>query len=194
MQEEKENIRDEDKKAESKAAEDKRCEKNSHAEQHAKEPKKEVEALKKELEGLKKECEKAKAELDARNDSYMRIAAEYDNYRKRTTAEKAAIHADAYASAAELFLPMADALERALELEPEDKGIALLKKQLSDIFSKLGITEIESDGKEFDPALHNAVLSEEAEGVESGTVLEELQTGYSLGGKIIRHSIVKVAK
>ena len=143
MQEEKENIRDEDKKAESKAAEDKRCEKNSHAEQHAKEPKKEVEALKKELEGLKKECEKQRQSLTLRNDSYMRIAAEYDNYRKRTTAEKAAIHADAYASAAELFLPMADALERALELEPEDKGIALLKKQLSDIFAKLGITEIE---------------------------------------------------
>ena len=192
MQEEKENIRDEDKKAESKAAEDKRCGKGSQAEQHAKEPKKEVETLKKELEGLKKECEKTKAELDARNDSYLRIAAEYDNYRKRTTAEKAAIHADAYASAAELFLPMADALERALELEPEDKGIALLKKQLSDIFSKLGITEIESDGKEFDPALHNAVMHEEDESKPSNTVVQTFQRGYMLGEKIIRHAMEKV--
>ena len=58
----------------------------------------------------------------------------------------------------------------------------------------MGVEKIDAAGKPFDPALHNAVLSEEAEGVESGTVLEELQTGYSLGGKIIRHSIVKVAK
>lgn len=111
-----------------------------------------LEALKNEYAALGKTLEDTKAELNARNDSYVRITAEYENYRKRTAAEKAATYAEAYAGAAELFLPMADALERASELAPEDKGVDALRKQLSDIFGRLGITEIESDGKPFDPS------------------------------------------
>ena len=110
-----------------------------------------LEALKNEYAALGKTLEDTKAELNARNDSFVRITAEYENYRKRTAAEKAATYAEAYAGAAELFLPMADALERAYELAPEDKGVDALRKQLSDIFGRLGITEIESDGKPFDP-------------------------------------------
>ena len=97
-----------------------------------------LEALKNEYAALGKTLEDTKAELSTRNDSYVRITAEYENYRKRTAAEKAAIYADAYAGAAELFLPMADALDRAAELAPEDKGIDALRKQLTDIFGRLG--------------------------------------------------------
>ena len=85
-----------------------------------------LEALKNEYAALGKTLEDTKAELNARNDSYVRITAEYENYRKRTAAEKAATYAEAYAGAAELFLPMADALERASELAPEDKGVDAL--------------------------------------------------------------------
>ena len=151
-----------------------------------------LEALKNEYAALGKTLEDTKAELNARNDSYVRITADYENYRKRTAAEKAATYAEAYAGAAELFLPMADALERASELAPEDKGVDALRKQLSDIFGRLGITEIESDGKPFDPELHNAIQHEDDETQPESTVVQTFQRGYRLGDKVIRHAMVKV--
>ena len=151
-----------------------------------------LEALKNEYAALGKTLEDTKAELNARNDSYVRITAEYENYRKRTAAEKAATYAEAYAGAAELFLPMADALERASELAPEDKGVDALRTQLSDIFGRLGITEIESDGKPFDPELHNAIQHEDDETQPESTVVQTFQRGYRLGDKVIRHAMVKV--
>lgn len=151
-----------------------------------------LEALKNEYAALGKTLEDTKAELSTRNDSYVRITAEYENYRKRTAAEKAAIYADAYAGAAELFLPMADALDHAAELAPEDKGIDALRKQLTDIFGRLGITEIESDGKPFDPTLHNAIMHEDDESQPESTVVQTFQRGYRLGDKVIRHAMVKV--
>ena len=140
-----------------------------------------LEALKNEYAALGKTLEDTKAELSTRNDSYVRI-----------TAEKAAIYADADAGAAELFLPMADALDRAAELAPEDKGIDALRKQLTDIFGRLGITEIESDGKPFDPTLHNAIMHEDDESQPESTVVQTFQRGYRLGDKVIRHAMVKV--
>ena len=137
-----------------------------------------LEALKNEYAALGKTLEDTKAELSTRNDSYVRITAEYENYRKRTAAEKAAIYADAYAGAA--------------ELAPEDKGIDALRKQLTDIFGRLGITEIESDGKPFDPTLHNAIMHEDDESQPESTVVQTFQRGYRLGDKVIRHAMVKV--
>ena len=92
-----------------------------------------------------------------------------------------------------MLLPVADSLDKALEFSPDDDGIKALSKQVIDIFAKIGVTPIESDGKEFDPNLHNAIMHDEDENFGENTVSQTFQRGYMLGEKVIRHAMVKVS-
>ena len=139
-----------------------------------------------------KEIEDLKKQLSDYDDRFLRLAAEYDNYRKRTTKEKSEAYADAYCNAVKAILPLADALDNALAFTPDDEGIKALSKLFTDIIAKLGVSPIESDGQEFDPKLHNAIMHEEDESFGENVVSQTFQKGYTLGDKVIRHAMVKV--
>ena len=130
-------------------------------------------------------------------DQFLRLAAEYDNYRKRTAKEKENLWTDAKADTVQAFLPVYDNLERALKQETADeaykKGVEMIMSQLKEVFAKLGITEIEAQGKPFDPNLHNAVMHIEDENLEENTVAQVFQAGFMLGEKVIRFAMVQVA-
>ena len=146
---------------------------------------------------LMAELESLKTQVTQQEDKYLRLAAEYDNYRRRTTREKESIWNDAKAEAAVAFLPVYDNLERALKQETADeaykKGVEMTMTQLKSVLEKLGITEIDALGKPFDPALHNAVMHVEDENLGENTVAEVFQAGFMLGEKVIRFAMVKVA-
>ena len=131
------------------------------------------------------------------NEKYMRTLAEYDNYRKRTIKEKESIYPEAKAVVIEKFLPVMDNFQRALDsAENKDafyEGIVMLKKQLDETLTVLGVEEIKAVGEEFNPELHNAVMHVEDEEAGENTVVEEFQKGYKIGDRVIRHSMVKVA-
>ncbi|MBR5286185.1 MAG: nucleotide exchange factor GrpE [Clostridia bacterium] len=139
-----------------------------------------------------KEITELKAKLAEADDKFLRLAAEYDNYRKRTAKEKSEAYTDAYCDAVKTILPLADSLDKALEFTPDDEGIKALSKLFSDILSKIGVSEIESDGKEFNPNLHNAIMHEDDETMGENLVSQTFQKGYTLGEKVIRHAMVKV--
>ena len=150
--------------------------------------------LKKELEQLKEERDAA---LGAEKDKYLRLAAEYDNYRKRSQKERETVYADAKADTVLQLLPVYDNLERALKAECSDgafyKGVEMIMEQLMGIFAKLGVEVIQTEGQTFDPALHNAVIHVEDESLGENVVAEEFQKGFTLNGKVIRFAMVKVA-
>lgn len=144
--------------------------------------------------------EKLTEELKASNEKYMRLYAEYDNYRKRTQNEKVQIYADATAKAVEEILPLADSLTMALsQFEGKDvpsefsKGIELIANQLKSSFDKLSVTPFGAIGDEFDPNIHNAISKIEDENLGENTIAQVYQTGYKLNDKIIRHAMVVVA-
>ena len=139
-----------------------------------------------------KEITELKAKLAEADDKFLRLAAEYDNYRKRTAKEKSEAYTDAYCDAVKTILPLADSLDKALEFTPDDEGIKALSKLFSDILSKIGVSEIESDGKEFNPNFHNAIMHEDDETMGENLVSQTFQKGYTLGEKVIRHAMVKV--
>lgn len=150
-----------------------------------------------ETDPLLAELEALKDQAAQQEDKYLRLAAEYDNYRRRTTKEKESIWNDAKADAALAFLPVYDNLERALKQETADeaykKGVEMTMTQLRSVLEKLGITEIPALGQPFDPTLHNAVMHVEDESLGENTVAEVFQAGFKLGDKVIRFSMVKVA-
>ena len=131
------------------------------------------------------------------NDKYLRLAAEYDNYRKRTTKEKEGIYADAKMDTVKPFLDVADNLDRAVsqfeEGDPHRQGMELICKQFAAVLEKLGVTEIEALGQPFDPAKHNAVMHIDDEAFGENTVAEVFQKGYQMGDKVVRFAMVKVA-
>ena len=132
------------------------------------------------------------------NDKYLRLAAEYDNYRKRTTKEKENIYQDAKADTVKEFLAVYDNLERAAASEggedsPHKKGLEMIFQQYKDILAKLGVTEIEAAGKPFDPEKMNAVMHIDDENFGENEVAQVFQAGFELNGKVIRHAIVQVA-
>ena len=150
--------------------------------------------LKKKLEALKAETEKA---LAAEKDKYLRLAAEYDNYRRRSQKEKENTYSDGKADTVLQLLPVYDNLARALKAECSDpnfyKGVEMTMTQLLGIFEKLGVTPIEAEGQPFDPAEHNAVVHVEDEAMGENIVVEEFQKGFKLNDKVIRFAMVKVA-
>lgn len=143
------------------------------------------------------EAETLKAALKEQEDRFLRLAAEYENYRRRTAKEKEAIWADAKGEAAAAFLPVYDNLERALKQETADeaykKGVELTMNQLKTVLEKLGIAEIDALGKPFDPKYHNAVMHVEDDSFGENEVCEVFQAGFTLGEKVIRFAMVKVA-
>ena len=141
--------------------------------------------------------EKHQAALREQEDKYMRLLAEYDNYRKRSQKEKETAWTTAKADTAKEFLPVYDNLERALKQETADeayaKGVQMIMTQFKTTLEKLGIQEIPALGETFDPNLHNAVMHIEDENLGENVVAEVFQTGFQSGDKIIRHAMVKVA-
>ncbi len=134
-------------------------------------------------------------------DKYLRTVAEFDNYRKRTQKEKDTMYLDGKADCVAAFLPLADNMERCVtaaeasgDVESLKKGIELMVKQFDDILKSLKVEPIPAVGEEFNPELHNAVMHIEDETCDTNTIVEEFQKGYrTVDGKIIRHSMVKVA-
>ncbi len=144
--------------------------------------------------------EKLQEELKAEKDKYLRLCAEYDNYRKRTSAEKLQIYDDATARAVKELLPLTDSMTHALaQFEgkevPEEfkKGIELIAQQLSQCFEKLKIEPFGEVGDAFDPELHNAVSMTEDENLPENSISAVYQKGYKIGDRIIRHAMVVVA-
>ncbi len=143
------------------------------------------------------ELEGVKAALAAQEDKYLRLAAEYDNYRKRTAKEKEALWIDIKADTASAFLPVYDNLERAVNQPTADeaykKGVEMTMNQLKEVFSKLGITEIPALGEQFDPNLHNAVMHIDSEELGENVISQVFQAGFRCGEKVIRFAMVQVA-
>lgn len=146
---------------------------------------------------LLEELETLKQNLTDQEDKFLRLAAEYDNYRRRSQKEKESAWADSKAETAAAFLPVYDNLERALKQETADeaykKGVEMTMNQLKEVLSKLGIEEIPALGQPFDPNLHNAVMHVDDENAGENTIVEVFQAGFRNGDKVIRFSMVKVA-
>ena len=143
------------------------------------------------------EFEKAQQALAQEHDSYLRLAAEYDNYRRRSTREREAIYADVRCDTLKKFLPVYDSLSRALAQTPDDdparKGIEGIMNQYHTALNQLGVSEIEAVGKPFDANRHNAVMHIEDDAYGEGVVVEEFEKGFCIGDRVLRYSVVKVA-
>lgn len=138
------------------------------------------------------------AKLDALNDKHLRMAAEYDNFRKRSQREREAAHAEAVAYAVKALLPTYDNLERALKAETADaeykKGVEMTMTQLVDSLKGLGVEKIDAaPGTAFDPNLHNAVMHVENEELGENVIADVFQQGFRIGDKVVRHAMVQVA-
>ncbi|MDD3766986.1 MAG: nucleotide exchange factor GrpE [Eubacteriales bacterium] len=143
------------------------------------------------------EEKEAKDDLEGKynelSDRFLRLVAEYDNFKKRTQKEKSDIYISATADVIEAILPVADTISRALEMDKDNQGIALIEKQLLDSLKSIGVEVIPAVGETFDPEFHNAVFHVEDENVAENTIVEEFARGYKYKNKVIRHSVVKVA-
>lgn len=137
------------------------------------------------------------AALKAKEDQFLRLAAEYDNFRKRSQKEKSDAYTNAKSDAVLAFLPVYDNLQRALAAPCADeayaKGVEMTMNQLKTVLEKLGVAEIEALGQTFDPNLHNAVMHVEDETVGENTIVEVFQSGFRMGEKVVRFAMVKVA-
>ena len=154
----------------------------------------EIKKLESEIEELKRELDAKNAALAEENDKYVRMLAEYDNYRRRTAREREMLLSDAVADAVSAILPVLDNLERAAiysDAESVGQGVKMTLKGMTEALTKLGVEEIENTT--FDPNIHNAVMHVEDETKGEGEIVEVLQKGYRKGDKIIRYSMVKVA-
>ncbi len=156
--------------------------------------KKSVKKLEAEIAALKKQLEETSAERDAANDKYLRMMAEYDNFRKRSAKEKEGVYADAYSDCIAGLLPILDNLERAEKsdnFEGVKKGLELTVKAFDDALQKMGVSEIET--KTFELNVHNAVMHIEDEQYGDSEIVEVFQKGYTKGDKVIRYAMVTVA-
>ena len=144
------------------------------------------------------QMELAAKQLESLKDQFVRQTAEYENYRKRTAKEKESLYQDAKADTIKEFLAVYDNLERAAaapgdEDSPHKKGLEMIFQQYKDILTKMGVTEMEVLGTEFDPETMNAVMHVEDEALGENIVAQVFQAGFQLNGKVIRHAIVQVA-
>ncbi|WP_017654521.1 nucleotide exchange factor GrpE [Fortiea contorta] len=150
---------------------------------------------------LAQQIESLKTQLEERSTQYMRIAADFENYRKRNQKEKEDLEAQIKRNTILELLPIVDNFERARShLKPQTEGEMTIHKsyqgvykQLVDSLKRLGVSPMRPDGQEFDPNLHEAVMREPTDEHPEGTVLEELVRGYYLGDRVLRHAMVKVA-
>ena len=157
-------------------------------------PKAEEKAEEKPADG---ELEAAKKKAAEQEEKYLRLAAEYDNYRKRTAKEKENLWTEAKVDTIKTLLPVYDNLERAMNQETADeaykKGVEMTMKQLRELLDKLGVTEIPALGQTFDPNLHNAVMHIEDENLGENTIAQVFQAGFQCGDKVVRFAMVQVA-
>lgn len=146
---------------------------------------------------LKKQIESQKVQIDDTEDRLKRVAAEFDNYKKRNAKERDGLYNSLIADIVSNFLPILDNLEKAVEAETKDeeykKGIELVLKQFKDVLAARGVAEIETIGKTFDPELHEAVSSVQDETKGEKEIVQEYRKGYRIGNRVIRHSMVIVA-
>ena len=160
-------------------------------------PKKERRAEKKAGEAEKPAEPDYKGELQGANDRYLRLLAEYDNFRKRSQKEKDSLYGDIKADTVSKFLPVYDNLARALAQSTEDeayrKGVEMIMSQFEQTLEKLGVTKIDSLGQTFDPNKHNAVMHVEDAEKGENEIVEVFQEGFLIGEKVIRFAMVKVA-
>lgn len=165
-------------------------------EEDKKSAKKEEKKFKSKCAALEKEIEAIKAKLDEAKDAHLRIAAEYDNFRKRSQKEKDAIYSDAVSDTVKELLPLFDNLDLASSYTDGDKvgeGLAMILKTVPDVLAKLKIEPFGEKGEKFDPNLHDAMMHEENEEYGENEIVEVFRKGYKTGDKIIRHALVKVA-
>ncbi|MBR2473451.1 MAG: nucleotide exchange factor GrpE [Clostridia bacterium] len=170
------------------------AETSERPEKDGKKKKKERE-LEAELLKYKEAAEKAEAALKESEDKYLRLLAEYDNFRKRTAKEKEGIYSDAYGNALTEILPIVDTLEMASGMSGDKvaEGVKMTLGQFKDTLTKLGIEEIPAEvGGEFNPELHNAVMSAENPELPSGSIAMVLRKGYKKGDKVYRYTMVSV--
>lgn len=157
-------------------------------------PKKEKDKESKKAPDLKEAAEKLVRE---EKDRYLRLAAEYDNFRKRSQKEKDSLYTDIKVDTLRKFLPVYDNLERALKQATADeayrKGVEMIMAQFKSTMDGLGVTEIAAEGEKFDPKKHNAVMHVEDESFGENEIVEVFQRGFTLGDKVIRFAMVKVA-
>ena len=134
---------------------------------------------------------------NAEHDAHLRLAAEYDNFRKRTIKEKEASYGNGKADAVAKLLPVYDNLERALNQSTEDaaykKGVEMTMNELVKIFTSLGVEIFGNVGEEFDPNLHNAVMHIDSEELGENTIAMVFQKGFKIGDKVVRFAMVQVA-
>lgn len=138
-------------------------------------------------------------ELEQINDRYLRMLAEYDNFRKRATKEKDTMYSEGICDSVEKLLSVLDNLERAASVDPGNTtskdvidGVVKILEQAKTVFESMGVTEIPAKNEKFDPNVHNAVMHDQSDEYEENTVSDVFLKGYKLGDKVIRHSMVKV--
>lgn len=155
--------------------------------------------LEKELEETKKRVAMLEGELSDEKDKYLRMLAEYDNFRKRVQKEKESIYSDAVSDSVSVLLAVLDNLERAAAVDVSQSdaqsvidGVKKILEQAGEVFAKLGVEEIPALGEQFNPEVHNAVMHGDSDEYGENVVSEVFLKGYRIGDKVIRHSMVKV--
>lgn len=146
----------------------------------------------------REEYDKQAAQLEDKEDQFLRLRAEYDNFRKRSLSEKTSIYNNAVSDVVNAILPVADNIDRALSQDHASgddirKGVEMIAGQFAASFEQLGVRVIGEKGEAFDPNLHNAVAHIEDDSLSEGVIANVLQKGYMIGDKVIRHAMVQVA-
>lgn len=167
----------------------------------AADPQQETTELAAQLALVSAERDRLKAELDEQNSSYLRLAADFENFRRRTVKEREELELHSKRATITELLPVIDNFDRARaqikpqgeEAEAIHKSYQGLYKQLIDCLKRIGVSPMRAEGQPFDPSYHDAVLREESADHPDGMVLEELQRGYLLGDMVLRHALVKVS-
>lgn len=158
-------------------------------------------SLQEEIAALTQALQTTQNQLEDMKGQYARLAADFDNFRKRTQKEKEELSEQAKCSAIKELLPIVDNFERARsQLKPQSDGemnihksYQSVYKQMVDCLKRIGVAPMRPEGEEFDPNLHDAVMREETDEYPEGTVIEELMRGYTIGDRVLRHAMVKVA-
>ena len=166
------------------------------AEKETKSDKKKNKKNEEKISSLEAEIEAKNTEIAELNDKYMRMAAEYDNFRKRSAKEKEGIYADAYGDALSSILPIIDNLERAVGITDSEgvaKGLEMTLKGAADALTRMGVEAFGAEGDQFDPNMHSAMMMVDDENHKEGEIVTVFQKGYKKGDKIIRYAMVTVA-